>query len=365
MGRVGMAQRFQRFSLCMDVAVGSGGMAEGLGARLRQRREEQKIDLSVIAEQTKIKRSLLEALERDDLSQWPAGIFRRSWMRSYAQAIGADADATVRELLEAHPDPEEIPAVAPLPAPEPAGFKGLLGAAFTSLSKKMLGTGGEEPIAPVVAPSSPAVDAPQAIGVPPTVDSRSVEPRAIKSRPTVDSRPPVHVERPEFDLQSLAKVCTKLGQAGSTKDVQPLLQEVAAILDAAGLIVWVWHSTASVLRPTLVHGYSAGVVARLPTVTRDADNPTAASFRSGQAREVPATDVTCGALVLPLLLRSRCVGVLAIELQPGRELTDSARAVATIVAAAIAQLVSRTLPAEMRPSSSKRRTALSPVRGTV
>lgn len=364
MGRVGMTQRFQRFSLCMDVAVGSGGMAEGLGARLRQRREEQKIDLSVIAEQTKIKRSLLEALERDDLSQWPTGIFRRAWMRSYAKAIGADADATVRELLEAHRDPEEIPPVTPLPAPDP-GLRGMLGAAFTTLSKKMLGTGGDEPIAPVMAPSSPAVDVPPAIDVPPIVESRPVEPRAIKSRPTVDSRPPVHVERPEFDLQSLAKVCTKLGQAGTTKDVQPLLQEVAAILDAAGLIVWVWHSTASVLRPTLVHGYSAGVVARLPTVTRDADNPTAASFRSGQAREVPATDGTCGALVLPLLLRSRCVGVLAIELQPGRELTDSARAVATIVAAAVAQLVSRTLPAEMRPSSSKRRTALSPVRGTV
>src|SRR5687767_246058 len=52
-------------------------MTDSFGARLRQRREQQDIALLTIAEQTKIKLSLLEALERDDVSQWPAGIFRR------------------------------------------------------------------------------------------------------------------------------------------------------------------------------------------------------------------------------------------------------------------------------------------------
>ena len=85
-------------------------MTGGFGARLRKRRETQNIDLAAIADQTKIKRSLLEALERDDLSHWPCGIFRRAWFRSYAQAIGLDPDSSVREFLEAHPDPEEIAA---------------------------------------------------------------------------------------------------------------------------------------------------------------------------------------------------------------------------------------------------------------
>ena len=62
-------------------------MPESLGARLRQRREREQIALTTIAEQTKIKLSLLEGLERDDVSHWPAGIFRRAFIRAYAHAI--------------------------------------------------------------------------------------------------------------------------------------------------------------------------------------------------------------------------------------------------------------------------------------
>jgi Helix-turn-helix domain len=50
-------------------------MPESFGARLRQRRERQQIALTSIAEQTKISLSLLEALERDDVSHWPADTF--------------------------------------------------------------------------------------------------------------------------------------------------------------------------------------------------------------------------------------------------------------------------------------------------
>ena len=53
-------------------------MLESFGARLRRRRDEHGIALVTIAEQTKIKVSLLEALERDDVSHWPSGIFRRA-----------------------------------------------------------------------------------------------------------------------------------------------------------------------------------------------------------------------------------------------------------------------------------------------
>src|SRR5215510_16245689 len=87
-------------------------MAPGFGVRLRSAREQHGIALSGIARQTKIKLSLLEALERDDVSQWPRGIFGRSHLRAYAQAIGLDPDKVVVEFLEVHPDPdEEIPAI--------------------------------------------------------------------------------------------------------------------------------------------------------------------------------------------------------------------------------------------------------------
>jgi len=83
------------------------------GRRLRRERERRKIALASIAENSKISASLLEALERDDVSRWPSGIFRKSFIRAYAQAIGLDPDETTREFLERFPDPHD-PGLAPL-----------------------------------------------------------------------------------------------------------------------------------------------------------------------------------------------------------------------------------------------------------
>jgi transcriptional regulator with XRE-family HTH domain len=79
---------------------------ESFGRRLRSERERRRITLELIAANTKIGVALLKGLERDDLSRWPSGLFRRSFMRSYAGAIGLDAEETVREFLERFPDPQ-------------------------------------------------------------------------------------------------------------------------------------------------------------------------------------------------------------------------------------------------------------------
>ena len=50
-------------------------MSESFGARLRRERERRHITLTQIAASTKINASLFEALERDDVSRWPNGIF--------------------------------------------------------------------------------------------------------------------------------------------------------------------------------------------------------------------------------------------------------------------------------------------------
>lgn len=76
------------------------------GRRLRSERERRRITLESIATSTKIGIGLLKGLERDDLSRWPSGLFRRAFIRSYATAIGLDADEIVREFLERYPDPE-------------------------------------------------------------------------------------------------------------------------------------------------------------------------------------------------------------------------------------------------------------------
>mgnify|MGYP001277014244 CR=1 FL=1 len=67
--------------VCNEIISGCA-MSETFGTRLRLQREEQQIPLPTIAERTKIKLSLLEGLERDDVSRWPTGIFRRSYFRA-------------------------------------------------------------------------------------------------------------------------------------------------------------------------------------------------------------------------------------------------------------------------------------------
>ena len=79
-------------------------MRESLGRRLRRERERRSISLASIAAETKISAALLEALECDDISHWPPGIFRRSFVRAYANAIGVDAEAVVEEFQEWFPD---------------------------------------------------------------------------------------------------------------------------------------------------------------------------------------------------------------------------------------------------------------------
>jgi transcriptional regulator with XRE-family HTH domain len=89
----------------------------GFGNRLRLERERRRITLASIAANTKIGLTLLQGLERGDVSRWPSGIFRRSFIRAYAAAVGLDADAIACEFLELFPDPAEPPRAASGDAP--------------------------------------------------------------------------------------------------------------------------------------------------------------------------------------------------------------------------------------------------------
>ena len=75
------------------------------GPRLRRERERRGISLDAIARSTKVSRSLFEGLERDDVSRWPCGIFRRSFLREYATAIGVAPEPLLDEFLRLFPEP--------------------------------------------------------------------------------------------------------------------------------------------------------------------------------------------------------------------------------------------------------------------
>ena len=74
---------------------------QDLGAWLRRERERSGITLETIAARTKVARTLLEALERNDVSRWPNGIFRRAFIRGYASQIGLDPDYAVALFIRA------------------------------------------------------------------------------------------------------------------------------------------------------------------------------------------------------------------------------------------------------------------------
>jgi Helix-turn-helix domain len=83
-----------------------------LGAYLRAERERRELTLRTISESTKVSLPLLEGLESDDISRWPGGIFRRAFVRCYAEAVGLDPDDVFRrferQYKPAAPDPAVV-----------------------------------------------------------------------------------------------------------------------------------------------------------------------------------------------------------------------------------------------------------------
>lgn len=289
-------------------------MHESFGARLRQRREQQQITLATIAEQTKIKASLLEELERDDISHWPVGIFRRAFIRSYAQAIGLEPAVVLEEFLALHPDPFDAAADASDVAIDgaaqhtrpPTRLRFLVGSALGSLARGREGA--------VSTPGSAVPD--------PAATESLIVPAPF-----------------EPDLLAAAGLCTALSRVDQRSGMAPMLAEAARILDAIGLVIWVWDPRAVELRAVLAHGYPDTLLAQLPPVKRTSDNATAAAFRSSETCVVAGSDRASSAIVVPLMTPGGCGGVLAIELPNGREQTGALRAVATIFAAQLARWI--------------------------
>src|SRR5437762_559067 len=73
---------------------------DDFGGKLRQARERRGISLRQIASSTKIAAAALDALEKNDISKLPGGIFSRAFVRSYAVEVGLDPDETVKEFLD-------------------------------------------------------------------------------------------------------------------------------------------------------------------------------------------------------------------------------------------------------------------------
>src|SRR4051794_626644 len=77
--------------------------AGDFGMKLRDARERKGVSLRQIANRTKISIAALEALEKNDISRLPGGIFSRAFVRSYAAEVGLDPETTIQEFIAQFP----------------------------------------------------------------------------------------------------------------------------------------------------------------------------------------------------------------------------------------------------------------------
>jgi cytoskeletal protein RodZ len=83
-----------------------------LGDTLRRAREQRGLTLDELSLRTKISPRFLHALEHNDFTALPGGLFTRGFLRAYAREVGLDPVAIVGEyVVQAAPPPAE-------PAPE-------------------------------------------------------------------------------------------------------------------------------------------------------------------------------------------------------------------------------------------------------
>src|SRR3984893_14962980 len=83
--------------------MSADSLAGSFGGKLRDARESRGITLRQIANATKISIGALEALERNDISRLPGGIFSRAFVRSYAIEVGLEPEETIREFIAQFP----------------------------------------------------------------------------------------------------------------------------------------------------------------------------------------------------------------------------------------------------------------------
>jgi transcriptional regulator with XRE-family HTH domain len=315
-------------------------MELSFGTRLRQQREQRQVSLDDISAKTKIKVALLEGLEGDDLSRWPQGIFRRAYIRTYAQAIGLEPDTVLQQFLALYPEPpEELPLVAPeSPKRPPTRLRFLLNAAFGA-ARQAATDAREGYHARVEHVTRVIPEYVEPLYEPETIELTEDGVDTVEQDTVEHADVPLPFVQPA--LADIADLCMRVARASSLTQLEPRLADAVRILNAVGAVLWTWERHKSALRARVSCGYAEDVLARFPVVGRDADNAIGVAFRSGKIAVVDGADGETGAIAVPLLGPDGCVGVLALEVRHGDERNDVLHAIASIVAA---QFVSLCMP---------------------
>lgn len=72
------------------------------GAKLANARSEKGLSQIEVAELLKLKKEVVDALERDDYKALPSAAFAKGYLRSYARIVGVKEESVVSDLHEDH-----------------------------------------------------------------------------------------------------------------------------------------------------------------------------------------------------------------------------------------------------------------------
>ena len=127
------------------------------GPNLRRIRVQRGVSIYEIVAATNVNAALWEGLEKNDLSRWPTGIYARSYVRSYAKAIGVDPETTVDDFCRWFPQGDRRAALvirghAEIIGHEDLQYRDLLPTGSGEADRR----GGNAAQAPRKAPASPA-----------------------------------------------------------------------------------------------------------------------------------------------------------------------------------------------------------------
>jgi len=203
--------------------------AVDFGTFLRQAREKRGISLQQVSVTTKISARVLDALERNDPSKLPGGIFSRAFVRSYAREVGLEPELAVASFVAAFPEEsgaEDMPSA--MTADDAETFESRRRVATTlvrllviSLVVVVLGLiyltmwGSKAQPAPSVSearaaqPARPPAATPQATPAP----AGAIQPEAIAGVPEDATAPPSRSTPPQPDVTAGAPVDSAVGQA--------------------------------------------------------------------------------------------------------------------------------------------------------
>lgn len=96
--RLEMQRVEENTSVTVEKEVVEQAEVETFGVWLRTARDKQRLSLDDVAHLTKIRRAILEALERDARGELPEKVFVMGYVRSYAAAVGLDGEEALRRF---------------------------------------------------------------------------------------------------------------------------------------------------------------------------------------------------------------------------------------------------------------------------